>query len=78
MEPVSVTARFDLEGGIHPLKFTRSNQTYQVESVGRSWQEEGDRHILVMVPGDRVFELVFSPASMTWFLKQISTGRSAV
>jgi hypothetical protein len=78
MEPSEVTARIDAEGRVYPLKFSVAAQTYSVESIGRSWQDESSYHILVMSAGDRVFELIFSTAEMKWFVKQIGKGKAAV
>jgi hypothetical protein len=77
MEPVEVTARFDTDGGVHPVKFGLRSQTYHVESTGRSWQDAGGYHILVMTAGDRVFELIFSVEETRWYLRQVGTGRAA-
>jgi hypothetical protein len=68
MEPVEVTAVFDKNGEIRPLQFTWKEQVYLVDMAGRRWTDERGQHILVMVPGDRVFELVFDPAGPRWYL----------
>lgn len=73
MEPVAVTARFDVNGKIIPQSFSWKNKNYKVASVGRSWENETGRHILVMTPGDRVFELIFVPVSNLWFLRQLDS-----
>jgi hypothetical protein len=78
MEPAEVTARFDQEGRVYPMKFALHNQTFHVESVGRSWQDDNGYHILVMAAGDRVFELIFSVDETRWYLRQVGTGRAAV
>lgn len=68
MEPVEVAALFDGTGLARPLNFTWRGQTYAVVSTGRRWTDERGQHILVMVPGDRVFELLFAPAGSRWYL----------
>lgn len=70
MEPVEVVAEFGLDGEIRPRSFSWKGADYPVVSIGRRWEESGSRHILVMVPGDRVFELVFQPASGLWHLRR--------
>ena len=72
METIEVTARFDREGKITPLSFTWRGKKYPVDSTGRSWVDEAGQHVLVMVPGERVYELVFLPAEMHWYLKRLS------
>lgn len=73
MEPIDVTARFSIDGKIVPLNFSWREKNYKVASVGRSWVNETGRHILVMTPGDRVFELIFVPASNLWYLHQLDS-----
>lgn len=66
MQPVEVTARWLEDGSVIPTHFQIKHQAYIVESVGRSWLDEAGLHILVMVPGRRVYELVFQPDSLRW------------
>ena len=69
MEAVEVTARFAPDGKITPLRFTWNGDIYAVTATGRRWQDEAGGHFLVMVPGDRVYELVFNAAEARWYLK---------
>jgi len=75
MEPVEVLANFDLQGVVTPQRFTFHEVEYRVVSVGRRWIDEDGQHILVMVPGERVFELVFLPGSGTWSLRRWDAAR---
>jgi hypothetical protein len=75
MEPVEVLANFDLQGVVIPKRFTLKKVEYHVVSVGRRWMDEEGLHILVMVPGERVFELLFLPGSGTWFLRRWDSAR---
>jgi len=68
MEAIEVTARFDPLGVIYPLHFTWGTASYIVTGIGRRWHDETGQHILVMVPGDRVYELVYIPDERIWFL----------
>lgn len=77
MELINVTVRFNSNGRIAPVDFTWGDVTYPVESTGRRWEDEQGQHILVMVPGDRVFDLVYQPSERLWYLRQIGPGRSA-
>lgn len=70
MEEIDVVARFERSGRISPQSFTWRQVDYPVTSVGRAWQDDAGQHILVMVPGDRVFELVFAPSQGRWWLRQ--------
>jgi Uma2 family endonuclease len=73
MELIEVVARFDLQGKITPLRFTWQGQKYAVTATGRRLQYEAGLHILVMAPGEHVYELVYIATEMRWYLKQIRT-----
>jgi hypothetical protein len=72
MEPVEVTAVFDPEGEITPLRFSYQGRTQPVSSTGRRWEDEQGLHILVMSPDNRVFELIFSPNGRIWYLRPVA------
>ena len=61
MIPIGVTAQFDIEGEIFPISFTLKGVQYSIDAVGRKWQDKKGNHYLVMVPSERVFELLFVP-----------------
>lgn len=75
MEPIEVVARFDLEGWIIPERFTWRGSGYRVASIGRQWQDDQGRHILVMDPGERVFEITFVPQECRWYLEDEHSGQ---
>ncbi len=68
MEAIEVTVHWDSGGQVSPLEFTWKGRAYRVESTGRRWQDEAGLHILTMVPGGQVYELVFDQASLKWYL----------
>ena len=68
MEPVEVTARFDLQGVITPLNIIKDQKTTPVTGVGRRWSDPQGVHILVMVPGEQIYELLFATAQNRWFI----------
>ena len=68
MEAIEVVARFDHQGRVIPQRFIWQEITYPVDSIGPRWVDELDQHILVMVPGGKVFELVFVPLDERWYL----------
>ena len=78
MDAVEVTALFDKSGQVTPLKFTWRGHTYPVDTTGRRWADDRGQHILVMVPGERVYELLFDPASLRWYLRSASNRPSVV
>lgn len=69
MENVTVTARFETDGRITPLSFVYQGETYPIDSLGRRWKDEAGQHILVMVPGERIFDLVYVPGEARWYLR---------
>ncbi len=69
METVEVTARFDANGSITPIQLTWRRKVYPVISTGRNWHDGDGIHILAMIPGDRVVELVFAPMGGRWYLR---------
>jgi hypothetical protein len=75
MEAIEVTARFDSQGKITPLRFTWEGQDFPIESTGRRWEDGEGQHILAMLPGDKVVELVFIPAVGRWFLGRFGPDR---
>jgi hypothetical protein len=69
LRATQVIAQFDEEGKITPLRFNWQGQMIAVTSSGRRWEDEVGQHILVMVPGERIFELIFIPAELRWYLR---------
>ena len=72
---IEVTAVFALNGDIRPLQFTWQKRIYHVQATGRQWQEDEQRHFLVMVEGERMFELVFSMAEAGWSIGRQPTDQ---
>jgi hypothetical protein len=77
MESLEVTAKFNEDGKITPIRFTWDGIDYLVESTGRQWEASDGEHILVMVPGGRIFELVFNSTKRRWFLSRVEPGQMA-
>ncbi|RPI31302.1 MAG: hypothetical protein EHM70_11820 [Chloroflexota bacterium] len=77
MDPIDVTARFNTAGKATPLRFTWKGQEYQVNSTGRRWEDNEGEHILVMVPGGKVFELLIARRDGRWYLSQTGPRISA-
>jgi hypothetical protein len=68
VEPVEVSARWG-ERGFFPRHFVWRGQKFQVESTGRQWEDEEGLHVLCMVTGGAVFELVFRLQPAGWWVK---------
>lgn len=67
MIPINVTAEFDIEGNVFPISFTLKGVQYSIDTIGRKWQDEKGNHFLVMVPSERVYELLFALKEMCWY-----------
>lgn len=68
MKAVEVTARFAADGQVTPLQVVWNGQTYPVNQVGRCWQDAAGEHFLVMIPVEKVVELVFIASESCWYL----------
>lgn len=64
--PTSVQASFDECGRPRVRSFTWSGKRLPVTSVGRTWLDDAGRHLLVMVAGERTFELLLRRSDLTW------------
>ena len=51
-----------------PLAFIWQGTRWVVNSLGRTWDVDGEHHYLLMVQGDRVFELAYSDQEGGWRL----------
>jgi hypothetical protein len=78
MEAIEVTVRFDEQGKATPVQFSWRGQSYRVESTGRRWEDEKGQHVLVMIPGGRVFEMLFSSNDRRWYLRKTGENRMMV
>ena len=78
MEPIEITARFDQIGTITPLRFTWKGSVQRVESTGRRWEDEIGMHLLVMVSGGRIHELIFRSGEGRWYHGRVETDRPVV
>lgn len=77
MDRVEVNARFDANGHVRPISLQVDGQNIPVESTGRRWQADDGLHILTMLPGGRVVELVFRAQEMKWYLRSLGPNRRA-
>ena len=74
MEKIDVTAVFDSQGKIMPLKFIWKGISYPVDSIGRRWEDDRGQHVLVMIPAGRAFELLYANSERAWYLIPIVSG----
>ncbi len=75
MESIEVIARFNEQGQIDPLSFLRAGRSYHIDTIGRRWEDESGQHFLVMVPLERVCELLYVINESRWYLKRTGLNR---
>ena len=68
-KPVEVWVDIDQNGNMLPTDFSLGGVKYRIDSIGRQWIRSNRRHFLVMVPIDKVYELIFDPQEGRWFLR---------
>ena len=69
-EPIAVTASVDQAGQTTPVSLTWQGKDYALTVVGRQWDAEDGRHVLVeSATGDR-FEIQLSREDLLWRLKR--------
>ncbi len=74
MIAVEVTARFGADGQVTPVQVIWKGRSYPVNQGGRRWQDTAGDHFLVMIPVEKVVELLFVPGEKRWYLQE--PGRS--
>jgi hypothetical protein len=67
---LQVTIRTNSKGKVIPLRINWEGKELSILGIGRRWYLEDGEHILVMIPGDRVVELVYRQDN-TWALRPI-------
>jgi PncC family amidohydrolase len=75
LEPVRVTARFTDDGKIILRHFSHANRKIVVDSIGRQWEDEYGKHILVMDSQRNTYHLVLLPHTGEWALKRRYTNQ---
>ncbi len=75
--PTEVEARFAETGLITVLSFAWQGHKHPVTSHGRQWEAPDGRHLLVMTPGERIFELVYEAQSGLWRIARAPEDQQA-
>lgn len=73
MKTVGVECRFAEDGAVQVRK-VHLNGRWQSVGQGRQWLDENGRHVLIMLPGDEVCELVLQPGLLRWELVECGGG----
>lgn len=77
MEQIGLDGVFDGEGNVRVRRIEVDGAWQPVEQ-GRQWLDEEGRHVLVMLEGRRVQELLLDRAELKWHLKRRQHPRAAV
>jgi len=52
-----------------PRSFEWEGVEYEVEEITRAWREPGERHFLIRVGGNKLFEICYNEANGRWSIK---------
>jgi hypothetical protein len=74
MKTVGVDCRFAEDGAVQVRK-VQWNGRWQSVGQGRQWLDENGRHVLIMLPGEGVRELVLQSGTLSWGLVEVGGGR---
>ncbi len=67
MERIGVDCRFEANGRVR-VRRIRMGETWHTVAQGRQWQDTSGRHVLVMLAGERIAELLLSAEDLTFDL----------
>jgi hypothetical protein len=68
MEKIEITTRFSRDGKLIPLEFSLGEITIGILNIGRQWETEKGKHILVMDAQHNTYHLFFELADLSWYL----------
>ena len=68
MEKIEITTRFSRDGKLIPLEFSLGEITIGILNIGRQWETEEGKHILVMDAQQNTYHLFFELADLSWYL----------
>lgn len=68
---VGITAFMDEQGHIHPQQMVLHGRSVTIVSVGRQWQSDSGRHVLVETADGARYELLLSRVELLWRIKRL-------
>lgn len=74
---IGVDCTFEDSGKVR-VRRIQVDDRWHVVDPGRQWLDESGRHVLVMIPGGRVFEILLSPETLTWTLISARTKANII
>jgi hypothetical protein len=79
MEKIDITTRFMRDGSLVPIDFSLEDQTVQILNIGRQWETDDGKHILVMDYGQNTYHLFFQLSDLSWYLiRDIKPGANSI
>lgn len=76
-QAIGVDCSFDKDGRVQVRRIIVDDR-WLVVDPGRQWVDELGRHVLIMIPGGRVFEILLSPDTLTWTLESVMTRTNII
>jgi hypothetical protein len=76
-EPVAAEVAFEVGGKPTVRRFRWQDQETPVTATGRTWVAEDGRHVLVMGPDQRAYELLLRREDLIWYLERAAPARAA-
>jgi hypothetical protein len=73
---IGVDCQFEVDGGLRVRRIFLDGRWLAV-GQGRQWVDHLGRHVLIMLPGDEVREILLQPDTMTWRLLPVGGGFQA-
>ena len=70
-DPITVDGSVKSDGELDVDQLTWQGQTYTIISIGRQWDTETGRHVLVEAAGNTRFEVALERSSLSWRLKRV-------
>ncbi len=67
---IGVDCTFGNDGQVR-VRRIQVDDRWHVVDPGRQWLDEAGRHLLIMMPGGRVFEILLSAETLTWTLVSV-------
>lgn len=70
-DPIAITVSMDENGRITPTRLTWRSRQYTLVGVGRQWESNEGRHILVEAAGGERFEIRLLRKDLRWYLHRV-------
>lgn len=70
MEKIATDCIFAEDGSVR-VRRIRHREKWTAVEQGRQWRDDDGRHVLVMIGGTDVYEIVLSADTLAWTLKPV-------